>query len=290
MKFILSLFGCLVASGFLLHAQVTVETVMEEEYFLPGESIIVAVRITNLSGQTLHLGKEKDWLTFSVEARDNFIVPMLDDVPVAGEFSVESTSAATKKIDLSPYFQLTTPGRYTVGATIKIPQWDQELSTKPRNFVISSVRKLWEQEFGVPDPTGGTTLPEVRKYALQQAMHLKEKKLYVRVTDAPENKIYRVFPVGPIVGPTRPEPQLDKLGNLHLLFQVGARAFNYSVINPDGELILRQTHEYSGGTRPVLKPDQEGNIRVAGGARRVTATDLPPLNSGPAHDGNLPKS
>ena len=121
-------------------------------------------------------------------------------------------------------------------------------------------------------------------------MHLKEKKLYVRVTDPDENRIFRVFPVGPIVGPTRPEPQLDKLGNLHLLFQVGARAFNYSVINPDGELILRQTHEYSAGTRPVLKSDQEGNIRVAGGARRINPTDLPQSNQIPTDDVKAPKS
>jgi hypothetical protein len=244
----------------------------------------VGVRITNLSGQTLDLGKDKDWLTFSVEARDNFIVPLLDEVPVLGQFSIESTTAATKRIDIAPCFQLTTPGRYTVTARIKIPQWQQELSTKSKPFVISSVRKLWEQEFGVPDSTGANAPPEVRKYALQQAMHLKEKKLYVRVTDALENKIFRVFPVGPVVGPTRPEPQLDKFGNLHLLFQTGARAFNYSVINPEGQILVRQTHEYTAGSRPALKPDQEGNIRVVGGARRITANDLPPHKSTPADD------
>jgi len=221
MKLIFPLLGCYWGSLSLLCGQVTVELVLEDEYFLQGESIFVGVRITNLSGQTLDLGKDKDWLTFSVEARDNFIVPLLDEVPVVGQFSVESTTAATKRVDITPCFQLTTPGRYTVTARIKIPQWQQELSTKSKPFVISSVRKLWEQEFGVPDPTGANAPPEVRKYALQQGMHLKEKKLYVRVTDALENKIYRVFPVGPIVGPTRPEPQLDKFGNLHLLFQTG---------------------------------------------------------------------
>jgi len=284
MKLIFPLLGCYLSSLSLLCGQVTVELVLEDEYFLQGESILAGVRITNLSGQTLDLGKDKDWLTFSVEARDNFIVPMLDEVPVLGQFSVESTTAATKKVDITPCFQLTTPGRYTVTARIKIPQWQQELSTKSKPFVISSVRKLWEQEFGVPDSTGANAPPEVRKYALQQAMHLKEKKLYVRVTDALENKIFRVFPVGPVVGPTRPEPQLDKFGNLHLLFQTGARAFNYSVINPEGQLLVRQTHEYTAGSRPALKPDQEGNIRVVGGARRITANDLPPHKSTPADD------
>jgi len=275
MKSLLSLLGFSFLSACLVRAQVTVELVLDDDYFLPGESLVTGVRITNLSGQTLKLGKEADWLTFSVESRNNFTVSALGDVPVVGEFEVESTAAATKRVDLAPYYQLTLPGHYTVAATVKIPQWQQELISKPKNFVITSGRTLWEQDFGVPNPTGSNAPPEVRRYALQSADHLKEKRLYVRVTDAVEGRIYRVFPVGLFVSSARPELQLDKLSNLHLLFQTGARSFNYSVINPDGQLILRQTYEYN-ATRPILKPDQEGDIIVAGGMRRVTANDLPP--------------
>jgi hypothetical protein len=193
-------------------------------------------------------------------------------------------------VDLAPYYQLTIPGNYKVTANVKIYQWQQELTSKPKSFVVSSGRTLWEQEFGVPIPSGSATPPEVRKYALQIAMHLKEKKLYVRVTDAVEGKIYRVFPVGLFVSPSRPEPQLDKLSNLHLLFQTGARVFNYSVVDPDGQLILRQSYEYT-ATRPILKPDKEGNIIVTGGIRRPTANDLPAgTNSIRANDVKAPKS
>ena len=77
---------------------------------------------------------------------------------------------------------------------------------------------------------------------------------------------------------------------MHLLFQIGARSFNYSVVNPDGQLIARQTYEYT-ATRPVLKADKEGNIIVAGGIRRLTANDLPlGTNSIRANDVKAPKS
>jgi hypothetical protein len=76
---------------------------------------------------------------------------------------------------------------------------------------------------------------------------------------------------------------LDKLSNLHLLFQTGARVFNYSVVDPDGQLILRQSYEYT-ATRPILKPDKEGNIIVAGGIRRPTSNDRSGTNSIPAND------
>ena len=94
--------GLLVSSLSAASAQVTVEILQEQDQFLPGESVPAAVRIINRAGQTLRLGKEQDWLTFSVEARDNFTVPTLGDVPVVGEFEVESTTAATKRVDLAP--------------------------------------------------------------------------------------------------------------------------------------------------------------------------------------------
>ena len=142
----------------------------------------------------------------------------------------------------------------------------------------------------MPNPSGVNTLPEVRRYALQQATHTKVKRLYVRVTDAAENRIFRVFAVGPMMNSTRPEPQLDRQSNLHLLFKTGARAFTYCVINPDGQLIARQTHDQT-ATRPRLKVDNEGNIDVNGGARRMAATDLPePIKSKAATDVSPPKS
>src|SRR5262252_999006 len=85
-------------------AQVTVEVTQEQDQFLPGEAIPAAVRITNHSGQTLRLGAEDDWLTFSVESHDRSIVPKFAEVPVRGEFMLPSSKVATKRVDLAPYF------------------------------------------------------------------------------------------------------------------------------------------------------------------------------------------
>ena len=71
-------------------AQVTVEITTEQDQFLPAESLPLAVRITNRSGQDLRLGGP-DWLTFSVEARDGLVVPKLGDVPIEGGFVLESS-------------------------------------------------------------------------------------------------------------------------------------------------------------------------------------------------------
>ena len=276
MKSVGLLLGVLLVSMCSLSAQVTVEVVLDQDQFLPAELLVATVRITNRSGQTLALGQTPDWLTFSVGAREGFVVSKGDEVPVTGEFVLESSKVATKRVNLAPHFSLTKPGRYSVTASVRIQQWDREFSSQPKSFDIIHGIKLWEQDFGVPQPAGtGTTSPEVRKYALQQANYLKELKLYVRLTDAAETQVYRVFPLGALVSFGRPEPQVDKEGNLHVLFQTGARSFSYCVINPEGQMIVQQTHDYT-STRPRLQVDAAGKFTVTGGARRVTADDLPP--------------
>src|SRR5947209_7441918 len=81
-------------------AQVTVEVLQQQDQFLPAESLPTAVRITNRSGQTLHLGTDEDWLTFAIEGREGIIVSKLGDAPVAGEFTLASSKMATKRVDL----------------------------------------------------------------------------------------------------------------------------------------------------------------------------------------------
>src|SRR5260221_312657 len=93
-------------------AQVTVEVTPDQQHFLQGEALQVAVRITNRSGQTLRLGGDSNWLTFGLESGDGAVVSRLGEPPVAGEFTLESSKAAIKHVDLEPYFAFTHLGRY----------------------------------------------------------------------------------------------------------------------------------------------------------------------------------
>ncbi len=258
-------------------AQVTVEVTQEQDQFLPGETMMTAVRITNRSGQSLQLGDDEDWLTFAVQGEASEVVAKKAEVPVLGEFTLESSKVATKRVDLAPYFAMTHSGRYTITATVRIKQWNRSITSEPRRLNIIEGAKLWEQEFGVPIPDGAPGAPpEVRRYVLQQANYLKTQlRLYVRVTDAGGARTFRVLPIGPMVSFARPEPQVDKFSNLHLLYQEGAHSFSYTVINPQGEIIARRTYDYV-DKRPRLEPDMSGKILVTGGVRRPAPTDVPP--------------
>ena len=130
MKIFLVLFLAL-AAGFRAAAQVSVDLALDQDQFLPNESVRLAVKITNRSGQPLHLGADPDWLTFSVESADGFVVVKNGEVPVVEPFDLESSQMATKHVDLQPYFPMGRPGRYKVTATMRIKAWSLTVTSAP---------------------------------------------------------------------------------------------------------------------------------------------------------------
>jgi len=276
MKRVTVFFLLLFTAASRLSAQVTAQVVLDQEHFLGGEKLTVPVRITNRSGQTLHLGAEPDWLTFSIESRDGFIVTKNGDAPVTGPFQLESGEVGTRRVDITPYFTLNRIGRYQIVATVRLKQWGTQITTKPASFDIINGAKLWEQNFGVPlANTNATSPPEVRRYTLEEANYLRTQlRLYLRLTDGEGGRIFKVFPIGPMVSFSEPDHQIDKESKLHVFYQNGARSFNYTVVNPDGDVVLRQTYEIS-GTRPRLKLNEQGDVVVVGGARRISTSDVP---------------
>lgn len=255
------------------YAQVEVVVELEQDQLLPGEALRVATRVVNFSGQTLSLGQGNDWLRFMIETLDGIPVSARETVPVDGAFELPSSKMATKRLDVTPYFDFERPRRYLLTATVQIPAWGQEIHSKPVPFEVVRGSTLWQQEVGLPVPGGESRIPEVRLFMLQQAVHIKQMKLYARVTEAAGPRIYGTIPLGPMLSVSAPEKLIDSQTRLHVLWQTGARDWTYCVVSPEGKLVRRETHEIT-DTRPMLRYDREGQPRVVGGARRPGATDL----------------
>ena len=254
-------------------AQVNVELATDQDQFLPNESVRLAVKIINRSGQTLHLGDKPDWLTFSVESDENFIVIKTTDVQVVEPFDLESSQMATKRVDLQPYFVMSKPGRYKVVATLHIPEWSVSIASAAKHFEVVSGVELWSQNFGVTLAPG--TPPEARKYTLIEANYLREQlRLYVQVGSADLSRIFKVAPLGPLVSFSTPAAQVDRISNLHVLWQTGAQSFTYVVVNPDGAILSRDIYD-SFNFRPRLAVNDDGDVVVKGGVKRVKAAELP---------------
>jgi hypothetical protein len=277
MKKLLALLGSMFVSISLGWAQgVTIGLSLDQEHFLAGETLIVKLRVTNFSGQSLELGHDDQWVTFAVEDSRQFSIQRRGQVPVKGVFTLQPSEAGTKRVDLAPYFELNKVGRYFVTARVHFPQWDHTIQSKPVSFDIIGGNKIWEQDFGLPQLSQDSTeSPELRKYALIQTTHTKVIRLYFRLTDAREERVYRTFPLGNLVSFSNPVARLDRFSNLHVLYQSAGRIFAYCLVTPDGLLMSREAYEPT-NTRPVLRAGEDGRIFVAGGARRIMASDLPP--------------
>lgn len=264
MKWITFVSLWITASTTWMTAQVSVKIEVPHQQYLADEALQIAVKITNFSGQTLFLGESDEWLRISVQSAERFIVPRTGLIPVAGKFTVETAMVATKRVNLQPYFELSRSGRYMVTATVQIPQWDQEIQSPPTWFNITNGVTVWEQTFGVQGTADPDQRPEVRRFMLLQSTVASKMMLYFRLANSSGNIAYRVYPLGYMVSFGRPSAQIDQHNRLHVLNQYGAKAFNYCVIDQDGELLTRETYLYT-GSRPALKTTESGEIIVAGG-------------------------
>jgi len=263
--------------------QVKVSVLLDQNQFLPGEAVPVKVRIVNHSGQTLSFTPDSNWLRITLQAEDSFIVEQTGEVPATGYFELPPSKMATKELDIESFFTLSRPGRYSVVVTVRIKEWNQTITSEPTKFDLISGTKLWERAFGVPNSALADGSPEVRKYLLQQANHLRTQiRLYVRITDASEDRTFRVVPIGPIVSFSEPKALLDKDSNLHVLYQSGPRVSTYFAINPDGRILTQERIEYS-ASRPRLDPAEDGTITVKGGIRMPQA----PVESPPPEPAKL---
>ncbi len=260
-------------AGFRAAAQVSVELALDQDQFLPNESVRLAVKITNRSGETVQLGADPNWLTFSVESVDGFVVVKNGDVPVVEPFDLESSQMATKRVDLQPYFAMGKPGRYKVTATVRIKAWSLAITSAPKQFDVINGAELWSQVFGVMVATNAA--PEPRKYTLVEANYLREQlRLYVQVSSADGARVFKVAALGPLVSFSAPEAQVDRVSQLHVLWQTGSQSFCYTIVSPDGATILRDTYE-NFNSRPHLTVNDSGDVGVKGGVRRAKPTDLP---------------
>jgi hypothetical protein len=261
---------------FRASAQVSVDILSDQDEFLPGEAMPLAVKITNRSGQQLHLGADGTWLTFSVESTDGFDVVKNSEVPVQGEFDLFSSQEAFKKVDIEPYFQMYRTGRYKVTATLHIKDWAVTINSPPKTFDVVTGAKIWSQNFGVPSAGG---MPEMREFTLEKANYLREQlRLYLQVTDAAESRVFKVTALGPMVSFGFPEEQIDRTSQLHVLWQTGAQSFSYCVVSPDGLVLQRDTYDLF-GSRPKLNVDDDGSVSVVGGVKRVPASEIPAIQS-----------
>jgi len=271
---------------------------VEEKQLLPDEKMHLKLTVENRSWRDLKLGTTNDWLTFTVLGERNRPVAPIgaDRIYIEGEASVPAGESASREFNLTPYFDIRKPGHYTVKATIKIPQWQQEVAAEEASFDIVSglpLANIPDLEVGVPllQPRGNQP-PQIRRYRLEKSDALAGAKLYVRLTDVTGSQTLRLIPLGPYFSYSEPAVKLDRFNDLHVLHQTDAKMFTSCVINTLGQMLERQTYRYT-DERPTLRAEADGTVVVVGGQREISDSDLPPPEkqaAAPPVNGSFPGS
>ena len=108
----------------------------------------------------------------------------------------------------------------------------------------------------------------------------EQLRLYVEVADASAGRTYRVAALGSLVSFSQPEAQVDRSSRLHVLWQAGARGFNYCVINFSGYVVQQESYD-NFNSRPRLTVDGSGDVLVVGGVRRLQPATARPVVKAP---------
>jgi len=246
----------------------------ERAQFLAQEPMGIMVRVYNYSGETMVLGQEEDWISFSVEPLANkSIVRQHGQPTLAGAFELGNNLMATKRVDLTPYFEIVQSGRYKITATVRAGRFG-DISSEPLLVDLVTGTPLWDHEFGVP--ALGDKPSEIRRYQIIQARQMDVQHLYVKVTDTYNSKTYGLYPLGQMVIAQKPEQQTDRNNRLHVLHRSGRSTYTYSMVDHDGQIILRQRYDQAGGP-PHLVPTEAGEVLINGGVRTKSLYDIDPF-------------
>jgi hypothetical protein len=259
---------------------------LDQTLFLPGEPIEVEVALRNSAGRPLVFSPNDDWLNMNVfsitkQVGEGTKVAQFRPVLVKEAFILENAKAARMRVEISQAFALMIPGRYKLTAAAEYRGMTTPASAEPLILQITEGAKLWEQQFGLRAPETDAPV-EMRKYALQRLTNLKDLRLYATISDASEGTIIRQVRLGRSAANDNPQAKLDRLSYLHVLHQTDPRLFAHTVINPQGELLRRETFEAVGGPRPGLRLDADGRVIVTSGVRVARPDDLPALQPAPA--------
>lgn len=276
----LALFGCLA-----LHAQVQVDLKFSRSQYIAYEPLTATVAITNRAGRDIDLqtAEGQEWFGFEVmrgsgelvsASRQNAFDPLH---LVAGQ-------TVTRRIDLTPLFQVSDFGTYHVRAHVYFADIGRYFYSPTRAVEVMTARPIWKQTVGVPDAT--PTSGEMRTYSLLTNRFSDHTLLYVRVEDESRGLVYATFPLGSMIAFDEPRAEIDAQNRLHVLHCTSPRTWSSATVGLDGRLIARETLLET-RSRPHFKRETNGDVAVIGGmpelpaAAKAEQKNIPKLSTRP---------
>lgn len=271
------LVGCFLSQN--AHAQLLqVMMTTDRNNFLPNQAVVVKLAIRNVSGQKVMLADGVDWIKFS--AHDGRGIPVLrnGNPPQGKSVLVDNGKSHLWTFQMAPIFDFSKPGVFTIHARIKIRQFNNHiLDVRPMKFQVVAGVKIAEMRRGVAPRQVGQP-PDLRTYTLRSTRVHGRTHIFLRVegTRGNEMRIYNVLDLGRKVPFGKPQMEMDPKGITHVFFQFYAKNFRYFQVDPEGQLLVRQTYFFQ-QYPPALVRDDDGRVGITGARREMMEDDFPKM-------------
>jgi hypothetical protein len=259
----------LMSSGVLLfaavaHGQIQVDLKFKRLQYIAYEPVVATIAITNLAGRDIELRNAdgQSWLGFEITGSEEQPVAPLNPETEQPPLKIEAGQRVTRQIDLGPLYPVHDFGAYHVRTNVYFADLAKFFYSATRVFEVTDARPIWQQTVGIP--TGVTASGDVRTYSLLTNRFPDHTSLYVRVQDKDSGIVYATYSLGRTIGFEQPEAEIDRANQLHVLHCAAPRAWSYSRIDLNGQL-LEHSSFMETKNRPRLVHSSNGEVAVRGG-------------------------
>ena len=246
-----------------VEAQIQVDLKFKRLQYIAYEPVVATLSITNLAGRDidLHNAEAQSWLGFEITGSDGQPIAPMSAESGQAPLKVAAGQRVTHQINLTPLYPVHDFGTYHVRTNVYFADLGKFFYSPTRVFEVTDARPIWQQTVGIPD---GVAAPgNVRTYALLTKRFPDHTSLYVRVQDKDSGVVYATYSLGRAIA-LEPQTEIDHANQLHVLHCSAPRAWAYSRIGLNGEL-LAHSFFMETKTRPKLVRSGNGEVAVRGG-------------------------
>ncbi|MEK7953475.1 hypothetical protein [Luteolibacter soli] len=240
-------------------AQVEVTLKMARNNFVSGESIPVAVTVTNRSGQDLVFqgNSRVGWLDLMVSNLNGVALTPIGQ-PAFGAVKIPLGQAMSRTVDLASLYPLQTAGNFSVYAVVRLPgQADNGYGSNRTVFNVNTALPYWTQKIGLAGKPG-----QGREFRVLQFNTGSKTTLYAQVMDTRTGNAIRTHPLGEALMFRKPSVTLDNRQVMHVLYLMSPEMWGHVRVAPDGQLLGRELHKRGAGSDPVLLTSRDGIVQV----------------------------
>jgi len=231
--------------------------------YIAYEPVVVTLSITNLAGRDidLHNADGQSWLGFEITGSEGQPIAPISAENGQAPLKIEAGQRVTHQINLTPLYPVHDFGTYHVRTNVYFSDLGKFFYSPTRVFEVTDARPIWQQTVGIPN---GVAAPgNVRTYSLLTNRFPDHTSLYVRVQDKDSGIVYATYSLGRAIA-LEPQTEIDHANQLHVLHCSAPRAWAYSRVGLNGELLAHSSFMET-KTRPKLVRSGNGEVAVRGG-------------------------